>query len=319
MATPAWPGGQEPGAGPHGREAEPGTGPRFCRPRGWPRLRRRWRGERGTTWHPCSGPTGRLRWQIPRSPLAGVSEAYGARTQAFLLDKSHLNPSSLWPWASHTTLMSLFPHLQNGAKNSSLRRVARMILLGSFSSRGWCIADSVHGHCGFPPPGKALGACQDGKPGGKRMTRPARAIADSQPSPARGLRLGQQHKNNTLPEQPGPQCKPCPPTPPPFTVPCFISLSPGGSRTHTSSVPVGSGAETSPCSCQVTPSLLSETFSKLLLPLVLKEGKEPEGTSKAFAFHPPQYLFCGLSCTPLVTARAESRAAGIPAPPNLYQ
>lgn len=211
--NPAWPGGQEPGTGPHGREAEPGTGPRFCRPRGWPRLRRRWGRERGTTWHPCSGPIGRLRWQIPRSPLAGVSEAYGARTQAFLLDKSHLNPPSLWPWASHTTLMSLFPHLQNGAKNSSLRRVARMILLGSFRSRGWYTADSVHGHCEFPPPGKALGACQDGKPGGKRMTPPARAVADSQPSPAHGLRLGQQHKNNTLPEQPGPQCKPWPSPP----------------------------------------------------------------------------------------------------------
>ncbi|CAD7688682.1 unnamed protein product [Nyctereutes procyonoides] len=196
MATPAWPGGQEAGAGPHGREAVLGTGPRLCRPKGWPMPRKWWKRERGMTSSPRSGPVGRLDWQIPRIPLA------------FLLDKSESNPPPLWPWASHTTLMSLFPHLQNGDNNSSHRIVAKIIV-------------------------RALGACQDGKPGGKRMTQSTRAVADSQPSPARGLGLGQQHQNNTLPKQLAPPRRSSLPNPLHFTalasIPCprhhFCGLS----------------------------------------------------------------------------------------------
>lgn len=45
MATPGGPQGQEPGAGPHGREAMLGMDPRLCRPKGQPRSRRLERGE----------------------------------------------------------------------------------------------------------------------------------------------------------------------------------------------------------------------------------------------------------------------------------
>lgn len=56
---------------------------------------------------------------------------------------------------------------------------------------------------------------------GKRMTQSTRAVAGSQPSPARGLGLSQQQRNNAFPQQPCPQPKPFPQLPP-------VGYCPGG-------------------------------------------------------------------------------------------
>lgn len=116
------------------------------------------------------------------------------------------------------------------------------------------IADSVHDYRCLPATCRALGPSQNGEPVGmgspvglgKRLTQSTRPAGASQPSPACGLGLGQQHKNNTLPKQPGHSASPPLPSLPPGScrsaapVPWSTSLSthtplrwpPGGSKTH---------------------------------------------------------------------------------------
>lgn len=65
---------------------------RDCRPKGQPRSRRLERGE-GYGLQPTLWAHGRVGWQFPGSPLAGVWESCGAKSQAFLLDKSGFQSS----------------------------------------------------------------------------------------------------------------------------------------------------------------------------------------------------------------------------------
>ena len=175
------------------------------------------------------------------------------------------------------------------------------------------IADSIHDYCCLPPPSRSLGPCQDGEPAGmrstvglgKRMTQSARTVVGSQPSPAQGLGLGQQQKNNTLLKQPGPQCKPFPQLPPlcspralvnkpfhPHTPAQGLLGAPGPAAPSAwvgSKVPP-SGTETLPLFLPddaFLPFCLSLPINSLLLhccfwKIVLKTGKDPKETSKAF-------------------------------------
>lgn len=74
-----------------------------------------WKGERGMACSPRSGPMGRVGWQVPGSPLAGVWETCGARSQAFLLDESGFQSScSLALGKSHNFDKLIFPSVKWG-------------------------------------------------------------------------------------------------------------------------------------------------------------------------------------------------------------
>lgn len=195
-------------------------------------------------------------------------------------------------------------------------------------------------YCCFPPPSRALGACQEGELVGmgrivglgKRMTQSTRAVAGSQPSPAHGLGLGQQQKNNTLSKQPGPQSSP-PPAPSTLQPQC-----PGGQAfvpTHPCSGMLGALGPTVPSAWlgnkvplkwhrgtslllpgdAFVSTQLPEPSSKLIAAptdtsgrLSLKKGKNQKELQGLLYPLPITPNLFGLSCTPL--AMAELRIAG---------
>lgn len=112
MATPAWPQGQEPGAGPHGREAVLDMDPRLCGPR---RQRRRWKGRGVWPAALVLGQLGGWAGGSQEAPWQESERRVWVSTQAFLLDKSGFESScSLALGKSHDCEELVSPRVERG-------------------------------------------------------------------------------------------------------------------------------------------------------------------------------------------------------------